>query len=399
MNAAPAFTHPSRIRAVKRRAVTAELTPATRLVLGALCDRIDGVGQCHPSHDTLAEEAGVSRRTVIRSVQSLERTGIIVRHVPPPKVRARRGPESTTRYLIRFDTAAPEARDISTSEVTQVRPVFEAKAGDTKPGNVESTTSFGAGLVPPIPGTAARDIAPAKAGDIPGPSATKVCDPEQSGPLILSEVLAEKAGDTVAVGTTDPAEKARDMEIQEHVTLMSRKEPKKEEKETCAHTHARKNPDPKQVTLDLKQVTTEQGLPIVLKPARNATQVPPIQVPTQLAALVPSLGLMPPVGGSRQERSTINRTLHAVRRQTEEMTRGGTKSHRPGDQTGRVIIPEPPTSIAPPRAIVARTEPLSKADREAAAEAIREIRLNGFKVPWGEAFQRALSRTKASRGS
>jgi DNA-binding MarR family transcriptional regulator len=289
------FTHPSLIRAVKRRANAAGLTPATRLVLGALCDRLDGTGRCRPSHETLAEEAGVSRRTVIRSVQSLERSGILVRHVPPPAVRARRGPEACTRYLVIL--TASEARDT---------------------GSV-------------LPEAGARDIPRA-----PGP------EPRQ--------IAAEKARDTVE----GPAEKARDIGDPKHVTLLTREDTKEENKNTPAHTRARK-----------EHVT-------------GSVSVADLLAPSQIAAL----------SASRRERSAMNRAAHAALR--TEQARHAPRSTCPGELLSGVTVPKEPAVIAPPRTVSASRPTWTETERAAAVAATKVVRASGFRLNWSDVFREKL---------
>lgn len=53
------------------------ITCAARMVLSILCDCADKSLQCFPGNETLAKRAGVSCRTVIRSVAKLERLGLV----------------------------------------------------------------------------------------------------------------------------------------------------------------------------------------------------------------------------------------------------------------------------------------------------------------------------------
>ena len=53
------------------------LGPSEKLVLLALADHADDQGVCWPGMQGIAEKCGISRRTVIRVVQSLAKKGLV----------------------------------------------------------------------------------------------------------------------------------------------------------------------------------------------------------------------------------------------------------------------------------------------------------------------------------
>jgi DNA-binding transcriptional regulator YhcF (GntR family) len=70
--------------------VTGELTASDRAVLGTLGSFAFNSPWAWPSQQTLADVTGLSRRTVIRAVQSLERAGhLVVVRGPVRVLRAR----------------------------------------------------------------------------------------------------------------------------------------------------------------------------------------------------------------------------------------------------------------------------------------------------------------------
>lgn len=59
------------------------MSPTEKLVLMALADHSDNNGICWPGLDGLAEKCGVSTRTVIRAIATLEETGRVVKRIRP----------------------------------------------------------------------------------------------------------------------------------------------------------------------------------------------------------------------------------------------------------------------------------------------------------------------------
>jgi len=78
----------------------ASVTPPDRWVLVVIAHHADGNGRAWPGYDTIAAEAGVDRRTAIRSVNRLERARLLA------VIRAT-GRGHSNRYLILTDKEWP----------------------------------------------------------------------------------------------------------------------------------------------------------------------------------------------------------------------------------------------------------------------------------------------------
>lgn len=85
-----------------------DLTPTEKLVLLAIADHADGDGICWPGMRKVSEKTGFARRTVIRAVESLEASGLIV----VERRRTGAGRQTSNRYLLqvgRSVTVSPGA--------------------------------------------------------------------------------------------------------------------------------------------------------------------------------------------------------------------------------------------------------------------------------------------------
>jgi DNA-binding transcriptional ArsR family regulator len=77
------------------------LKPATKLVLWQLCDRYHPDHGCFPSQETLAEDCEMSRASVNRHLDELERRGLI-RRIQRSEKRTKR--QKSTLYLLGFQS-------------------------------------------------------------------------------------------------------------------------------------------------------------------------------------------------------------------------------------------------------------------------------------------------------
>jgi hypothetical protein len=76
------------------------LKPTTKIVLWHLCDRFNPDYGCFPTQDRLAHDCEISRATLNRHLDALERSGLIRRL---PSIDPRTGRQRPTRYLLGFE--------------------------------------------------------------------------------------------------------------------------------------------------------------------------------------------------------------------------------------------------------------------------------------------------------
>lgn len=79
------------------------IPPMSKLVLFRLADRADESGICYPSQRRLADECGISERTVRNAINNLTFRGLVVIHTPST-------PQGNTiRYRLTFATPEPRS--------------------------------------------------------------------------------------------------------------------------------------------------------------------------------------------------------------------------------------------------------------------------------------------------
>lgn len=87
---------------IVHRSLRGRLTPTELAVYVALTWRADGKGFCWPSYATIAEDAGVSRRTAVNAIQLLVSKGLVETY----QRRDSHGNVTSNGYLLHF--FAPE---------------------------------------------------------------------------------------------------------------------------------------------------------------------------------------------------------------------------------------------------------------------------------------------------
>ena len=94
------------------------LKPAVKLLLWHLCDRHHPDNGCFPSQETLADDCEVSRATINRHLDELERFGLLrrERRVDPQKRR-----QKSTRYILAFEEDFDVETPPETGTVASVR--------------------------------------------------------------------------------------------------------------------------------------------------------------------------------------------------------------------------------------------------------------------------------------
>lgn len=130
----------------------------TKLILVKLADNANDDGQCFPSYAKMAEQCGVSRRTVIRKIKDLEIAGEIV-----IERRKTKNGNASNLFFLRClivagghppsDTVSPNlvtcghppsgtASPITVSEpstITVIEPIMSGKPDNAPPANAEAT--------------------------------------------------------------------------------------------------------------------------------------------------------------------------------------------------------------------------------------------------------------------
>lgn len=80
------------------------MSPTLKTIYSIICCFANGSGSCFPSYGTIAAKAGVSRSTVIRSIKTLEESGLLVK-----EYRKNGSEYSSNTYTIRWWNPQAEA--------------------------------------------------------------------------------------------------------------------------------------------------------------------------------------------------------------------------------------------------------------------------------------------------
>lgn len=117
------------VRAISWAWTVPDLTPALRLTLIALADYADEEWSCFPSQATLAEQVGVSRRTMVRLLKALEDRDLIVRE----RRSRENGSRSSDRFVVQGANLSGDTRGMdkvtftTPLSATRVTPVTVSK--------------------------------------------------------------------------------------------------------------------------------------------------------------------------------------------------------------------------------------------------------------------------------
>ena len=116
------------------------LAGAKKFVLVALADMADEAGSCFPGQERLVEMTGLSIRTVRRALESLERTGLLVRESRHDV----RGYRTSDRYYLQLTVRA--LPDVTAPAVEAEAPGPGAQPVDNPPTGQNDRRSSGPGL-------------------------------------------------------------------------------------------------------------------------------------------------------------------------------------------------------------------------------------------------------------
>ena len=113
-----------------------------RLILLLICrHHQDKTGECYPSYDTLAQQSGYNRRTVIRHVKSLKSSGLIA-----VKKRRSKGHQESNQFVL---FGSFKSHNQSDTRVT-LKTKNQSDSGVTLKGRFQSDTRVTQTRVTPV---------------------------------------------------------------------------------------------------------------------------------------------------------------------------------------------------------------------------------------------------------
>jgi len=102
-----------------RAALDKDLADAPFRTLGALCAYVNKEGLCFPSQTTIADDLGISRKAVSKSIKKLEESGYILRQ----KRSRKNGSQTSSSYKILYDDCQSDVACMSTQGLQGAQPI------------------------------------------------------------------------------------------------------------------------------------------------------------------------------------------------------------------------------------------------------------------------------------